>query len=69
MPDVREAMNHKGVWAVVCANFDEVTGCDIRPMTAWYLPEGDKDGKTRAIEAWNRRPDNLTCSQGHDMRG
>lgn len=69
IPDVREAMNIEGAWAVICANFDEVNGCDIMPRTKWYLPEGDKDGKTRAIEVWNRRAgDPGVCSLGFDMR-
>jgi len=65
MPDVREALDKEGDWAVGCANFD----CYIMPRTKWYLSYGDKDAKTRAIEVWNRRAENFICSQGHDMRG
>jgi hypothetical protein len=70
-PDVRKALNHDDAWSVVCANFEDANGCVIQPRTAWYLPEGDQDGKTRAIEAWNRRADSDpgVCSLGHDLKG
>ena len=63
IPDVREALNHEGVYAVICANFDEKEGCDMMPATKWYLPTEEADGKTRAIAVWNRRANTASTGQ------
>ena len=66
-PDVREAINHDGAWCVVCANVNEQNGCEVMPRTRWYLHDGEKDGRSRAIAAWNRRSDDPfdMCSMGY----
>lgn len=66
-PDVREALNIKDIYCVVCSNFDEKEGCEIMPATKWYLPAKEADGKTHAISAWNRRANK--ASTGRAKRG